>query len=140
MIRAFRKTDTARLMQIWLAGNEEAHSFVDPAYWRANFPLVQEQLSQAEVFVCEAGGEIQGFLGLVGSYIAGFFVDGRFRSSGIGAQLLASAKQTHPALSLNVYQKNIRAVAFYLREGFSVQSEALDGATGEREYTMVWRR
>lgn len=57
-----------------------------------------------------------------------------------GRQLLAYAKEANDALSLGVYQKNERAVAFYLREGFAVQSEALDEDTGEREYTMTMSR
>lgn len=43
------------------------------------------------------------------------------------------------SLTLDVYQKNNRAVAFYFREGFSVLSEELDKATGEIEYTMIWK-
>lgn len=48
-------------------------------------------------------------------------------------------EQTHSTLSLGVYQKNKRAVSFYLREGFSILSEELDEATGETEYTMIWK-
>ena len=41
---------------------------------------------------------------------------------------------------LNVYQKNARAISFYQREGFIIQCEGLDEATGEKEYTMLWKR
>ena len=41
---------------------------------------------------------------------------------------------------LNVYQKNARAISFYKREGFSIQCEGLDEATGEKEYTMLWKQ
>ena len=58
---------------------------------------------------------------------------------GIGKHLLEYVKQTHSTLSLGVYQKNKRAVSFYLREGFSILSEELDEATGETEYTMIWK-
>ena len=36
-------------------------------------------------------------------------------------------------LQLNVYQKNARAISFYQREGFIIQCEGLDEATGEKE-------
>lgn len=139
MIRKFQKSDTKPVMQIWLSGNTDAHPFVSKAYWLSNFSAVQEQLLQAEVFVWETDGKIQGFVGIVENYIAGIFVDKNYRSLGIGKQLLEYAKQIHGTLSLSVYQKNERAVAFYLREGFSMQFESVDEDTGETEYTMLWK-
>ena len=43
-------------------------------------------------------------------------------------------------LQLNVYQKNARAISFYQREGFIIQCKGLDEATGEKEYTMLWKQ
>lgn len=136
MIRKFQKGDTRQVMQIWLKGNIDAHPFIPKEYWESNFEMVQEQLVEAEVYVFEYGKSIQGFIGMVDGYIAGIFVDSRYRSRGIGRQLLEYAKQTHAALSLGVYKKNKRAVLFYLREGFSKVSEQTDENTGEIEYTM----
>jgi len=39
---------------------------------------------------------------------------------------------------LNV--RKIRPTSFYQREGFIIQCEGLDEATGEKEYTMLWKR
>ena len=41
-------------------------------------------------------------------------------------------------LQLNVYQKNVRAMSFYQREGFTIQSEEMDEFTREKEYVMNW--
>ena len=49
-------------------------------------------------------------------------------------------KDKKVSLQLNVYQKNARAISFYQREGFIIQCEGLDEATGEKEYTMLWKR
>ena len=38
----------------------------------------------------------------------------------------------------SVYQKNVRAVRFYLRENFLIQAEEIDEDTGEKEYIMRW--
>ena len=46
-------------------------------------------------------------------------------------------KDRKERLELNVYQKNARAISFYQREGFIIQCEGLDEATGEKEYTML---
>ena len=42
-------------------------------------------------------------------------------------------KDKKVSLRLNVYQKNARAISFYQREGFIIQCEGLDEATGEKE-------
>lgn len=138
MIRKFHKTDTKQVMQIWLNGNIDAHPFISREYWESNFEMVQEQLAQAEVYVYESEKSIQGFIGVVDSYIAGIFVNKKYRSLGVGKKLLNHVKQIYPALSLGVYQKNSRAIGFYLRERFFVTSEQTDEDTGEIEYTMKW--
>lgn len=140
MIRDFQKADSERVMQIWLSGNEEAHSFVEKDYWRSNFDMVKEQLLQAEVYVCDSGEKIQGFIGIVDGYVAGIFVDKKCRSLGLGKQLLEFVKRKYDSLSLGVYEKNERAVSFYLREGFSISSKETDESTGETEYTMTWKK
>lgn len=139
MIRKFQRSDTGPVMQIWLNGNKDAHSFVPKEYWESNFEMVQDQLLQADVFVYHAYGEIRGFIGIADEYIAGIFVDKKYRSLGIGKKLLDYVKSKYYSLTLDVYQKNNRAAAFYFREGFSVLSENLDEATGEAEYTMIWK-
>ena len=97
-------------------------------------------LPQAEVYVYETDQGIQGFLGLNGEYIEGIFVSEAAQSHGIGKCLLDCAKDRKPALRLNVYQKNVRAIRFYRREGFQIRRSGLDAATGEPEYEMLWRR
>ena len=138
-ITGLTKADTDQVMQIWLNGNKDAHPFVPQAYWESNFETVQDQLLDAEVFVYKMYGEIQGFIGIVDDYIAGIFVDKKYRSLGVGKKLLDHVKSKYHSLSLSVYRKNNRAIAFYLREGFSVLSEGIDEATGEVEYTMIWK-
>ena len=59
---------------------------------------------------------------------------------GIGKLLLDYIKDKKESLQLNVYQKNARAISFYKKEGFIIQCEGLDEATGEKEYTMLWKQ
>ncbi len=97
-------------------------------------------MPQAEVYVYETEGKIKGFLGITGEYIAGIFVDKTAQSRGIGKQLLDHAKKGKTHLTLQVYQKNKRAAAFYRREGFFIQQEAVEENTGEKEFLMAWKR
>ena len=73
-------------------------------------------------------------------YIEGIFVADEMQSCGIGKLLLDYIKDKKVRLQLNVYQKNARAISFYQREGFIIQCEGLDEATGEKEYTMLWKQ
>lgn len=139
MIRKMQREDVAQVMRIWLNGNVDAHPFIWREYWESNYSTVQGQLAQAEVWVSEQHGDIQGFVGLMGDGIAGIFVDRRCRSQGVGKRLLDEVKARHRRLTLSVYHKNPRAKAFYLREGFSVLAEEMDEATGELAYTMLWK-
>lgn len=139
MIRGLQKADITKVADIWLDTNIKAHNFISVQYWESNYELVKEMLLQAEVYVYESNGEIQGFIGLDGEYIEGIFVSDRLQSHGIGKHLLDFIKESKTQLSLNVYQKNRGAIHFYQREGFEIQSEGLDEATGEKDYVMTWR-
>ncbi len=49
-------------------------------------------------------------------------------------------KNKRNKLFLNVYQKNLRAISFYQREGFEIQNSGFDEATKEKEYVMEWQQ
>ena len=120
-----------------MAGCLQAHSFISPEYWEVNQALVKELLLPAEAYVYEKNGAILGFAGLDGEYIEGIFVGEEVRSQGIGKSLLDFLKAKKPELRLNVYQKDTRAIRFHEREGFQIQREGLDEATGEKDYVMA---
>ena len=139
MIRKLQKSDIDRVAEIWLNTNLKAHDFISEQYWHGNFDMVKEKFPQAEVYVYESDGKVQGFIGLDGEYIEGIFVSDEMQSQGIGKVLLDYAKSRKSELRLNVYRKNTRAIRFYQREGFSVRSEGLDEAVGEKDFLMVWK-
>ena len=131
MIRKLCLKDMEQVVELWLSGNLDAHSFVPEEYWESHAAEVQEQLLCAEVYVYEENGRILGFAGIQENYLAGIFVQKGLRGNRIGKQLLDHAKSVHPSLTLNVYQKNQRAVSFYQREGFSILQTGTDPETGE---------
>ena len=129
-------------MQIWLNGNLDAHAFIPVSFWTEHFELVCDMLPQAELYVHENEDirQIDGFIGLTENHIEGIFVAKSARSRGIGKALLEYAKSRKPRLTLSVYQKNERALAFYRREQFVVQSEGIDDDTNEADIQMLWTR
>lgn len=142
MIRKFKLNDISIIMQIWRDTNIQTHDFIPKEYWTDNYEMVKEMLPYAELYVYEDGSthRIEGFIGLTDNYIAGIFVRNGVQSKGIGKKLLDYVKCNKSCLCLSVYQKNIRAVYFYQREHFVIQSENIDDNTNEREYVMVWNR
>ena len=138
MIRKLQKVDINRVADIWLKTNLKAHFFIPEQYWISNYEFVKEMLPQAEVYVYEDDKMIQGFIGVSDEYIEGIFVSDEMQSCGIGKILLDYIKDKKDKLQLKVYQKNVRAMSFYQREGFTIQSEEMDEFTREKEYVMNW--
>ena len=140
MIRKLLNGDIDRVADIWLKTNLKAHYFISNQYWKSNYELVKEMMSQSEVYVYEDDKMIQGFVGLSNEYMEGIFVSDEMQSHGIGKMLLDYVKSKKEKLLLNAYQKNVRAINFYRREGFQIQCEGLDKLTGEKDYVMIWQR
>lgn len=138
MIRDYKNQDIDRIMDLWLNANISAHSFIKSEFWKSNYNAVKSMLPSATVYVYEENNVIQGFIGLIDTYIAGIFVSQEFQSKGIGKSLLNYVKDKNKALSLNVYKENYRAINFYLRERFTVFSEQIDENTGAIELKMNW--
>lgn len=139
MIRRMQEADRDRVAEIWLDTNLKAHSFIRPEYWKGNFEYVKETLLQAEVYVCEEKGRIQGFAGINGGHIEGIFVSEEAQARGIGKELMDFIKGKKNRLSLHVYLKNTGAVRFYQREGFEILNQGMDENTKEAELFMGWK-
>ena len=128
MIRKMEEKDIPDVLQIWLETNIRAHNFIEKEYWTGNYEMVKQILPEAEVYVYEdeKNGQIVGFIGMNNQYVEGLFVKESAQSRGIGKQLLDYAKSRKTELRLGVYQKNVRAMRFYLRENFLIQEEEME--------------
>lgn len=82
---------------------------------------------------------IVGFVGLNDNYIAGIFIKESYRSKGIGKLFLQKLKTNYNSLKLCVYEKNVRAIRFYLTHGFTIKSKDFEEETQEYEYIMEWK-
>lgn len=123
-----------------MAGNNiTTHDYIPDVYWKKHFEEVKTAISNAEVYIFE-DTEIKGFVGLVGHYIAGIFVKQNFQSQGIGGQLISFLQESKNELSLNVYERNTKAIDFYKRYGFKVTQRTMDAETKNFEYHMIWKK
>ena len=128
------------ITKIWLDGNMQAHPFIQPDYWLNHTDYMRQVLPLSEVYVCEVKGEIAGFIGLDGDYIAGLFVSKQYQSLGVGTTLIEFIKQQHFTLTLAVYKKNEKVMQFYRKQNFVVIEERIDSNTNEAELLMSWNR
>lgn len=140
MIELLNAEYMTAVMTIWLESNLAVHNYIPAVYWWNKFDDVKSALKESEVYIYRQADEVFGFVGVQEDYLAGIFVDKEHRSEGIGQQLLNEMKQKHPKLSLNVYQKNQRAIDFYLREGFQKIEKQIDEVNGEPEWLMQWEK
>ena len=134
-----KDSELEKVSQIWLDSNLEAHDFIDKNFWLDNYPMVKEQFKTAEIYV-DAESEVKGFVGLQSDYIAGIFVEKSYRNQGIGKKLIDFLKKNHQELSLDVYDKNIRAKQFYEKNGFEVSTQSIERENGEKESRLVWKK
>jgi len=81
-----------------------------------------------------------GFLSRDGEEVRAFQVAASERGQGIGRALLGRSKARSPRLGLWVFQANLRAVAFYQREGFHIErrTDGLLNEEGLPDIRMVW--
>jgi ribosomal protein S18 acetylase RimI-like enzyme len=139
-IRGYRNEDLKKIEEIWLKGNKEAHAFVSEEFFFGHLPMLRELMPKVTVLVSEEEDTVTGFLGMEDGFILGLFVDPVKQGQGIGRKLLQEAKRKTDVLTLKAFVKNERAVAFYIREGFTAAGTELDETTGEEEVTFVWNK
>lgn len=93
-----------------------------------------------EATVATSGGEIVGVAVLVGSLLDLIWVRPESRSEGIGSALMDAVERQAAGeggvLTLEVWDVNRRAAAFYERRGFSVSATAEDPQTGLTKLRM----
>lgn len=141
MIHKWQSNDTAPLLKLWMDSTIFAHPFIEELYWRESEPIVRDvYLPAAQTWVWESEGEIKGFISILESrFVGALFVAPDALGQGIGRALLNYARQFYPALSLEVYQKNSRAVNFYHAQGFRIEDSAWQEATGQPTWIMHWQ-
>ncbi|WP_374191086.1 N-acetyltransferase [Candidatus Symbiopectobacterium sp. 'North America'] len=116
---------------LWLESTTRSHPFINPTYWQESEPLVRElYIPNAETWVYEVEGAIVGFISVMEQrFVGALFVHHRWHSKGVGV-----------ALSLEVYEQNLRACAFYQKLGFSPVKRTFPAETNAPAQIMQWEK
>ena len=87
--------------------------------------------------MADGPGGVVGYAAFRSPHLEHLYVHPDFQSQGVGALLLAWSLSASPGgVDLWVYQKNLRAIAFYRRHGFSVVRRT-DGENEDREPDLL---
>ena len=141
MIRKWGAESLDPLLTLWLESTTFAHPFIDAQYWHDSLGLVRNAyLPAAETWVWEEKNTLLGFVSVMDNqFVGALFVAPKALHRGIGSALLNHVKQRYPELSLEVYQKNSRAVNFYHALGFRIEDGAWQEETQHPTWIMHWQ-
>lgn len=141
MIRPVRLDEMGHLLALWLDSTTLAHPFITPDYWQESLPVVRDTyLPHAETWVSARQNTLDGFISIIDQqFIGALFVAPDRMGKGIGRELIAHAQQRFAWLSLEVYQKNLRAVHFYHARGFRIEDSAWQDDTHQPTWIMNWQ-
>ncbi|WP_435955772.1 N-acetyltransferase [Dryocola sp. BD626] len=141
MIRPLLAGEMDVLIALWLASTIHAHPFIAETYWRESESIVRNvYIPQSQTWVYEEQGRVVGFISILDErFVGALFVDERYSGQGVGGALIGHVKARFPELSLEVYQKNQRAVHFYHKQGFRIEESAWQEETRHPTWIMGWR-
>ena len=140
MIQKWDATETGPLLELWLESTIYAHPFIAESYWRESLEVVRDvYLPAAATWVWQENDALKGFISVMDSrFVGALFVAPQAIRHGIGRALLDEVKQHYDWLSLEVYQKNVRAVNFYHAQGFRIEDCAWQDDTQHPTWIMRW--
>lgn len=141
MIRKWTAKSLDPVLTLWLESTTFAHPFIDEQYWHDSLALVRDiYLPAAQTWVWEENDTLLGFVSVMDNqFVGALFVAPQALHRGIGSALLNEVKQRYPMLSLEVYQKNGRAVNFYHALGFRIEDGAWQEETKHPTWIMRWQ-
>ena len=100
---------------------------------------MQEYESGLDSLYVYDDGVVKGFIKIEGTYIAKLFVEPVLQNASIGSRLLEYAIREHNADHLWALEKNVKAIRFYERHGFTVTGEKKP-EDGTSEYLVLLKK
>ncbi|WP_280423387.1 GNAT family N-acetyltransferase [Nocardia carnea] len=137
-IRPYRPEDEEAVVGLWSRATRIAHPFIaNEGTGERERKLREIYLVQADNWVAEVpAGGVVGLMGLLDAEIGGLFVDPGAQKMGIGRQLVAHALRLHGTVTLDVFELNKAARAFYARLGFREIGRHSEPDTGFTAITL----
>lgn len=121
-IRKSQSDDYPALLSLWEQSVRASHDFLSEHDVQSLLPIVRDQaLPNLEVWVlCDDTSVPIGFMGLDNNKVEALFISPNHFRTGGGKAMLEHARRLKGALTVDVNEQNIRAIGFYLSNGFVV--------------------
>ena len=132
-IRRYRADDLDRVLEVWRAASAVGHPVLDDDFLeRERIAIARDHLPTAETWVWQGGlgGEVVGFIALLGDEVGAIFVDPARHGEGIGRALLDHARALRRRLVVEVFAANALGRRFYDGCGFVETGRGVHDPTG----------
>lgn len=122
-LREYESDDLEAVVDLWIETKELAYPYLptERAYTRANnVDFFRDYIApRCAIWLADGDDRLVGFLAIEGSYIDRLYVHPSCQRGGVGAELLAKARELSPrGLELHTHQQNVAACTFYEKHGF----------------------
>jgi len=136
-IRQYRDADLEAVVSTWESATRLAHPFMTEEFLdqeRKNLPDLY--LPNADTWVIEIGGEVAGFIALIGNEVGAIFVQPDHHGIGAGKALMDKAQGLHGDLEVEVFSSNTIGCQFYTSYGFERYQKKTHKPTGQELLRM----
>ncbi|BBN83670.1 acetyltransferase [Pseudoalteromonas sp. A25] len=132
-VRQYRVSDLEAVLDSWEVATRLAHDFMTDEF------IAQERKNIAEIYlpntdtwVAQIGGDVKGFIALMGNEVGAIFLQPDYHGRGIGKALMDKAQELHGNLEVEVFKANSIGRNFYSKYGFEYQEEKFHEPTGQQ--------
>lgn len=139
MIRPLRSSDIETVRKIYEISNESIGLPVKKGHFKSDADkYVLETIHKCENMIYELNGIPAGIISVSADHIEGLFVHPSHSGKGVGKDLLHYFLNKKKYLQLQVYEKNSRALNFYLKNGFKITGGGICSITALPYFEMVY--
>lgn len=135
-IRQAHPSDHEQMLRIWLDASRVGHAFLGEDVLAAQHEKVRDVYFHLADHWLAWDERPLGFIALLDKHIGGLFVDPEAHRCGVGGQLVEHAAQRLGTLTVDVYERNVSAIAFYKRYGFELVERKERDEEG-REFALL---
>jgi putative acetyltransferase len=120
------------VLSAWENASKLAHPFLPEDFQnqvRKDIPALY--LPNADTWVLETEGQVQGFIALLGNEIGAIFLQPEHQGKKLGKMMMDKAQELHGELEVEVFERNSIGRAFYDSYGFKLLERKVHVETNE---------
>jgi putative acetyltransferase len=139
MIRKYTEADCEGLIEVWSAASVVATPFLSDEFMSEERVNIRTKwIPMAETWVFDVGGNVAGFVALIGNEVGAIFVHPDYQGRGIGRALMDHAASLRDELFLDVFEENAIGRRFYDRYGFRFEDKHIHEDTGHMQLRLSY--